>query len=425
MQNQKKKVLIDVTSLFDQYAYRGIGRYIKSLLKELIPIFAEQENIELHLIGFEDLTQNLIAIGFSQFTVEELEKKIKFHSLGDPIDSGIKNIFRWKDFDHVIYEIEPSVYFAPHFERGLPTTRLLKHSFKKVKTVVTLHDLVPLRTQSFSQKGAIQNFIKKQFYMNMISGVQNAERVITVSNFSKEDAKTLLNITEDKIKVVYSGIDEKFFKSYNYPEESDQKEIIKRYGLTDTNYMLYDSGIEENKGAYDLLSVFALIQQNQSNKKPIKLVITGGGFGRDKKGNYFGKTPAAERFIKQAKELNIIDKLIFVGKIEEEVLIGLLKNSSIYFYPSRYEGFGFPPLQSIAAEIPTVINNASCLPEVSGDGSVIVDAQNHEESAKSIIEFLESESLIKQKKEAGLKLLEKYDWEKSAEETFNIINDLL
>jgi glycosyltransferase involved in cell wall biosynthesis len=394
------------------------------LLKHIIPLILENEDIQLELIGFEELTQNLIAMGFSQFTIEDMKSRIVFHTLGDPVDSSIKNIQRWSAYDSIIYESEPQVYFAPHFERGLPTTRFFKHSYYKIKTVVTVHDLIPLRNQSFSQKSPIHNLIKKFFYNNLLTGVKKANRIVTVSNFSKEDIKTFLKVDDSKISVVHLGVEENFYKDSGFPNIHDQAEIVNRYKLTGIKYMLYDSGIEENKGAFDLISVFAKLQQKNNDLLPKHLVITGGGFARDKKGNYVGRNPSTQKFIKMAKELQVLERVTFVGKVDEETLTGLLKGSCLYFYPSRLEGFGFPPLQAIAAEIPTVINNASCLPEISGPGSLIVQAEKHNESADSIEKFIQNIDLLKEKRELGLELLKKYNWNETAEKTLKVLVEL-
>src|SRR5690606_27206666 len=121
----RKKLLIDTTFLFDQYSFRGIGKYGKEVIKRLIK-HAVEENVEVYFAGFHDLKKNLIALGLSQFTVDQYLKEISFYTFGEPVDSSVGNIKRWKKtFKPAIEEIKPDVYFAVNFERGLPTAWVL------------------------------------------------------------------------------------------------------------------------------------------------------------------------------------------------------------------------------------------------------------------------------------------------------------
>lgn len=211
--DSKKKILIDTTFLFDQYASRGIGRYGKEVLKRIIPIIIE-ESFELHLAGFLNLEQNLIQIGLSQFSIDNLAPKIIFHSFGQPVASSIGNIFDWNKFyKPVIDEVKPSLFFAVHLERGLPSNKILMMREDFVpRTAVMVHDAIPLAINSFSQKGFLQNQAKKFFYKFMWIGVKNADLILTNTNYSKEDIINYGKIGPEKIHVVYLGIDKSFFK---------------------------------------------------------------------------------------------------------------------------------------------------------------------------------------------------------------------
>src|SRR4030042_7037921 len=135
------KVLIDVTALSDQYKYRGIGNYTKELVTRII----KNSDFEWHLIGFEDLKK------------QEWINKINYHSIGKVQLSSPRNLFRFiKNYLPILKSVNPKIYFAPHFERGLP--------FGRFKTIVSLHDIIPLVSNTYSAKGIASNFIKGIFY---------------------------------------------------------------------------------------------------------------------------------------------------------------------------------------------------------------------------------------------------------------------
>ncbi len=423
MNSLNKKLLIDVTCLFDQYGYRGIGRYAKEVLKRLIPMVIDEKDWEIGLIGFYDLAKNLIDLGFTPFSIDEISPKIEFFSLGSPKVSGIRNIFRWKQYDEIIFEFEPSIYFAPHFERGLPSTPYLKHSFPNVKTAVTVHDVIPLVTNKFSQYGTLSNLLKKQFYQFLWQGVKKADVVFTSSDFSKLDLIKYGRVDESKIKRVYLGIDEKFFNISPTQEVIDS--TMKRFGLDSHKYFFYDSGLEGNKGISNLLlTLFSFWKENP--KSSIRhFVVTGSDLTQGVGANINANSENGKTFLKKCKELGIIDHICATGRIEDNDLLTILSQAKVYIYFSDYEGFGFGPLQAMAAKVPSIVNSSSCLPEIVKNGSVLVDAKDVTKTVQQISKLLkiknERDSLIKK----GYKIAKSYNWEDTVSSTWGKIKEIV
>jgi glycosyltransferase involved in cell wall biosynthesis len=419
-----KTVLFDTTCLFDQYASRGIGRYTKEILRRIVRMILEDE-WKVAFVGFEDIQKNLIEIGFSQYAIEELSSKIDFYSLGEPKDSSIKNFRNWKQFDKIIDEVEPTIYFAPHFERGLPSTKRLKHSYRKTKTVVVQHDVIPIVTNSYSHKGKIRNKVKQIFYKAMFTGVQNADIVITSSNFSKNDLVKYGKIDESKIKTIYLGVDESFFRKNQHVTDSDKEEILTRFEVKDQKYFIYDSGLETNKGSKNLINIFKEIKALNTEGIPSKLVVVGASFYKGSGQDIKHKNKLGENFLKEAKALGVQEDLITTGKITDEELKVLLAHSSAYLYMTEYEGFGFGPIQAMASEIPAIVNNSSCLPEITDGAAYLIDSKEYQKSAKEIVEFLSNEKLVEKYIELGMKLAPKYDWQDTAEKTWEEIRKVV
>lgn len=421
---KNKKILIDTTSLFDQYSSRGIGRYTRELLKTLIKDIVEDENWDLSLVGFQDLEQNLIDIGYTQFAIEELMPEIKFFSLGDPYPSSVGNIFRWEKFDEAIYEIEPDVYFAMHFERGLPSTPRLKHTYKKLKTVVTVHDLIPIVTNKFSQKNPVVNFLKKKFYEFMFRGVINADLIFTSSNFSKLDLQKYGNIQDENIEVVYLGVDDSFYRENQNYTDIDMDEVVSRFEVEKGKYLFYDSGVESNKGVDELLESLKIFFEYKDSNLPKEIVIVGNSFYKGKGETIKAKNPEASQFISKAKKLGILNNIVTTGLIDDDELKILLNNSQIYIYLSLYEGFGFGPIQAMASGIPAVVSNQSCLPEITEEIPVMVDPKDPKKVATAIKKLVKDPKLQKEIIKKGSVLAKKYNWELTSATTWDRIKKL-
>ena len=426
--NSVKRILIDTTFLFDQYAQRGIGRTGKEIIYRLIPKFLEA-NYEIHIVGFETLEKNLIQLGFSQFAIEEIIPRIAFTSLGEPVPSGIRNIFRWGDFfKPIIEDLKPDLFFAAHFERGLPTASYLKKQLTYVpKTAVVCHDVIPLKTNKYTNKDFIRNLVKKYLYKKMWTGVKDADLIFTISEFSKNEIASIPGVDSSKIKAIYWGISESFYKA-NIQMEYDAElvdQVLEYFHLKDKTYFYYDSGIESNKGIFELMNMFAKLKSSANSKIPEYLVITGGDFNKGLGEGIKAKNNAAQNILKLAKNLGILNNIITTDRVSDRDLLILLSNSKFYINLSRYEGFGLGIAQAFAAEVPVIASNLSCYPEITQDAALLVNVDDISNSANEIVKFIDSDSLVEKNILKGKEVVKNYNWENTADEYFKAIGDLL
>ncbi len=424
-ENERKRILIDVTSLFDQYSKRGIGRYTRDLLSRLLKLFIEEENWDIHLLGFNDLQQNLMEIGFSKFTIEEIVEEFTFHSLGEMYPSSYQNIFDWKYIENIIYEVEPDIYFATHFERGLPTVRRLKSRYMPKKTVVTVHDVIPLVNNQFSRKNPIVNILKGIFYRFMWTGVEEADLILTCSEFSRKDLVNYGHIPESNIEVIYLGINRGFYREeINKLSNNERNEVLERFKVKDKSYFFYDSGLESNKGIDNLIEILDLVFEQNNEEIPNNILIIGGDFYQGVGEDIEPRSELGEIYYRKLKKRGLLEKVITTSRIPDEELQILLANSKAYIYLSNYEGFGFGPVQAMAAEIPTIVNNSSCLPEITRGASLLVNASNHEETANQIIEMLSDKNKLQNLIDKGKEVAPNYNWDTTAEQSLKAIKEL-
>lgn len=419
----QKKILIDTTFLFDQYSFRGIGKYGKEVVKRLIK-HANEDNVEIYFAGFYDLKKNLIALGLSQFSVDQYLKVINFYTFGEPIDSSVGNIKRWNlTFKLAIEQIKPDVYFEVNFERGLPTAWIFKKDLKFIpKTVVMAHDAIPLATHSYSSKSFIHNILKGFFYRAMFSGVKNADLVLTNSNFSKDDLIKFGKVNADKITPIYLGIDERFFQE---PSKESFNHAMKTFGVDKQKYFIYDSGLETNKGIFDLIKIFKNILDAKLDDVPTKLVLVGKDFTKAAGVSIKPKNERADRVLRELKQQGILHNVITTDRVSDEDLTVLIQEAYCYFNFSRYEGFSFGPLQAMAAKVRAVVGNYSCIPEVTEGAAFLVDSANTKKTSEDILLYLADKDLQNKLIAKGAAVAEKYNWDETAAKTWDKIKTVL
>lgn len=421
-----RSIMIDTTFLFDQYSHRGIGRFGKEVLKRLIPDILSNPSWSLHLVGFKDIERNLVEVGLSSLSIEEYKEKIAFHSLGQEYDSGIKNYKLWfENFQPLVDSVRPTVYFAFHFERGLPT---IANSHNKVhyipKTVCIAHDAIPFQSGKFSSKSIVHNYIKRKFFYKMWQGVIDSDLIISPSHYSKEMLSKHANLNHEKIKVVHLGVDKNFFRDSNTYDDADLSTIMNTFQLTQQGYLFYDSGVEANKGIKELFQTLKILFEYKRSKVPQVLVMTGGHFLRGRGRSIIAQTTEAKNALKLAKKLGILENIQATGKVPDSELVILLHSSYAHINFSSIEGFNLGPVQAMAAQIPTIVTNSSCNPEVTKNYALVLDTTNPKKASKEIKKYFDNPKDIKSNVKKAFELAQTYTWDATSEKIWQNITSL-
>jgi len=282
----------------------------------------------------------------------------------------------------------------------MPVHNLPKFRRKKMKTVVTIHDLAfKLFPQYFPEKELVR--------INSLSdyAIQSADGLVAVSQATKRDIlKFYPVIKENKIKVVYHGFDCQLFNQN--VSESQTEKILASYKLKAKSYLLYVGAIQPRKNLLVLLEAFEKIK---SSYPEMKLVFAG--------------APAwsFEEILQRTKSSVFAEDIVITGKVLFAELPILYRSASVFVFPSLYEGFGIPVLEAMACGVPTVLAGNSSLPEVGGGAALYFDANKVEALITCLEKVLNDENLRKQMIEKGLTQLQNFSWEKSARETLDFI----
>jgi len=255
--------------------------------------------------------------------------------------------------------------------------------------IVTIHDLACLNPDWFSRKFTY-------FYRNLIPKItNNSLKIVTVSEFSKRELIKHFNIPENKVEIIHDAVSQKFISLASGDFEN-------KYG----DYILAVSSLSPRKNFKSLIIAF-----NRLKLKDIKLILVGSG---DK----IYENPDLKDLVKENPNI------VFTGYVTDKELAGLYKNARLFVFPSLYEGFGIPPLEAMACNCPTVVSNATSIPEVCGKASYYVDPASIDSIAKGIYEVLNNEQLQNELRQKGAERIKVFNWQDSAKKIAQIIKDL-
>ena len=289
------------------------------------------------------------------------------------------------------------VFFNPHF--------FIAPVSSNCKKVVTFHDLsFELYPEFFSRSKRIW----QKILMNAKKEAQKADKIIAVSNSTKQDLIDFYKIPEEKIQVIYSGIEQK------EKDTSSEKilEIKKKYRLPD-EFILYFGTIEPRKNLIGLIKAFEKLNTRYKTQDTrYKLVIAG------EKGWLY------KDVFKAARQSPFAPEIIFTGFVNSSDKPYLYSLASLFVYPSFYEGFGFPPLEAMACKTPTITSKFSSLPETVGKAAIMIDPYDIDEFACAMNLALKDENLREKLKKQGIEQVKKFNWQKCAQETLEVLKSL-
>jgi len=286
-----------------------------------------------------------------------------------------------------------NIYFNPHF--------FVAPVSSKCKKIMTFHDL---SFEHFPEFFSMRKRLWQKFLMETRKESQRADKIIAVSESTKNDLVNLYRVREEKIKVIYSGVGKQFKPQGGSYEASQQEIVKKKYNLPD-EFILYFGTIEPRKNISGLIKAFELLRR----KHPVRLVIAG------TKGWLY------QDIFRAVRESKYRNDIAFTGFVQEDDKPYLYNLAQIFVYPSFFEGFGFPPLEAMACGSPTIVSNNSSLPEVAGDGAIMINPNNIDQLSWTMEMALTDSSLRKHLTKKGLEQAKKFSWDKCARETMEVL----
>ncbi len=269
------------------------------------------------------------------------------------------------------------------------------------KKVTTIHDLIPYIMPETVGRGYLLKFLKE---MPLIIG--NSDGIITVSEFSKRDILKFFPIDESKIFVTPLAADKKYVPL----DKAHCRYFLKNtYNLIDP-FILYLGGFSERKNVASALIAFSKVYKDLDKK--YNLVIVG------------GYKDSSQKLVKLANELAIDSHVIFTGFVPEEHLPIFYNCCDTFIYPSFYEGFGLPPLEAMNCGTAVIASNLTSIPEVVGDGGLLINPYDISEISSAIGNLLSNEKLREELSYKALRRASEFSWQNTAQGTLKVYESI-
>lgn len=380
---------LKVTMFTNEYPpniYGGAGVHVDYLVRELSKLM----KVDVRCFGDQDHeTDNLKVRGYKEWDKLKENSDPRYQKALGPFSTDLAMVKDQIDSD--ILHCHTWYTFMAGF--------LAKKLYDK-PLVVTVHSLEPLRPWKEEQLG---NGYKLSSWMEK-TGIEAADRVIAVSQGSKEDILKYYNIPEEKVEVIYNGID------LNQYQKTDVNIARRKYGI-EGKYILFVGRISRQKGITHLLDAVKYLPRD------IKLVLC-------------ASSPDTQEVLEEVEQkVKLYDNIIWINKmVEKEEIIELYSNAEVFTCPSVYEPFGIINLEAMACKTPVVASATGGIKEVvvHEETGFLVEPGNPEELAKYINILLNNKDLAIKFGENGRKRVEEmFSWESIAKKTHDMYKDVI
>lgn len=369
---------------------RGIGVYSRNQLKALMGVdekstYVLYENdahsppdlLELPLDRYELRSPSIYGrknIPQESFLMDSFIEGVSRRTIGAIQESCV-------DIYHVTSPMEASTY-SPIKIPGIPT-------------VCTIYDVIPLLNPAVY----LVHPLTSPHYRRCLAQISSMDRILTISSSAKKDLINMCNIPKDKIDVIYAGVSP-HFRNIHSPDNFSR--VRSKYS-TGSNFVIVPAPPDPHKNLERLLEAFAAIPSSVG--RDFNLVVVFKGDSR------------SDQLISLADRYGIKDKIRITGYVPEEDLVSLYNAATCSILPSLYEGFGLPVAESLACGTPAVTSNTSSLPEVLGEGGILVDPYSIESIASGLTLILSDKNLRRDLSAKGLTHVKKFTWESVAKKT--------
>ena len=340
----------------------------------------------------------------------ELSRKLTNQVNYNEVSFRLKRIF---PFQNLLYSL---FFYSSKINKNINGNTDIIHAFSqeealvlpKIKSeipkIATCLDIIPL---VYKQNN---NIIQNIFLKNSIKGMEKADKVISISDYTKRDLVKYSNINPEKIKTIYLGVNESFKKL-----GKNEVDLFKEKYSLEEPFILYVGSEQPRKNFNALVKSFYKLTKLKGFEK-FKLI---------KVGRPQTSRRERENLNKMINNFGLQKKIKFMDYVDESDLPLVYNAADLFVFPSLYEGFGLSPLESMACGTPVIASNRSSIPEVIGDAGILVDPLNIDELTEKMVDVLNNEDIKKDLSKKGLERSENFTWEKCAKETLKVYNDLL
>lgn len=385
------RVAIDVSALdpdFKSHAHRGIGRYVDRLRASLSTCSSKE--ISLSWFNHNQLLTQGVAprlIDLLPFGRTTLRQQALY-----PLRLA-RGKLKSVDF----------VHFPAHMDGPAWSTK---------PYVLTLLDLIPLILGDL-YKANRPNWRYHFARWLESTSIRNASFILTISETTARDAERLLGLPRERIAVTPCGVDSCFlnaFESRAVTSAEVRMPIRQRLGLPDNRpILLYVGGHDERKNTHKIVEIAReVVSQSASVGIPTPILVFVGKLGEGLE---------KERLMTALRDFAMAADTFILGFVKDSDLLDLYVESSVFLFPSLYEGFGLPPLEALATGLPVVSSSAGALGEVLGDAALFMEPNDVIRGAKLTLDILSDRNLAMSLSLNGHEHAKQFSWDRTAQTT--------
>ncbi len=295
-------------------------------------------------------------------------------------------------FEHSIpnalKKIKPDLFISPDAYCSLRA---------KTKTLIVIHDI---NFEHYPEH--LPWLIRKYYRYYTPRFAKRADRIVTVSSFSKNDIVSQYQVNPDKIDVVYNGVNKKYT-----PINDSEKKVVKTEFSEGRDFFIFIGALNPRKNLTNLFRAFDIFKRENGTKH--KLVVVGE--------KMYWPGDIKTTFDKMDHKNDVL----FTGRLGIDKLTKLVASAEALTFVSYFEGFGIPIVEAFKAGTPVITSNVSSMPEVAGDAAIITDPFNSDEIAKAMNDISTNTKLRNQLIEKGKQRAKLFSWEKTANELWHSI----
>ncbi len=281
-----------------------------------------------------------------------------------------------------------SVVWFPHWDAPF--------FFAHRPTVVTVHDLIPLRVAQHTS--AVKRLLMRTLLRRV---TRRADRVVTVSQFTRDDLESHDAALRGQVRVVCGGGVPTAFR--------ERTPHALPHGVT-TPFLLVVANRKPHKNIELAVDVLARLQARHPS---LSLVVAGERF------------PHWAHTMAHATRLGVAARIIDVEMLDDTRLAALYAAAACFVMPSRYEGFGLPMLEAMVSGTPAVVARATSLPEVAGEAALLADPDDVEAFTAAVARVLEDPAEAARLRAAGLRRAAEYSWDRTAADMLGIFREIV
>lgn len=392
------RIVIDLQGAQTESRHRGIGRYTLFITRAMISS-AKMHEFFIILSGFYPDTIESIRSEFDDILPQN--KILVWEAVGPVKEINPQNAWRRAAAERLretfIAHLEPDFVLLTTLFEGLTNEFVGSIGLTKfsVPTAVILYDLIPLANPEtyLVDPTTIAWYENKQRYC------ENAQLLLSISEFSKHEACTYLDFDEESITNISSGASVDFRPMV--VSSGEEKVLRDRMGLSRA-FLMYTSATDDRKNHLRLIEAYAMLPQ---------------GVRRNHQLAFIGRLSDEHklRFVKHAQKCGLLEgELIISGQVSDEEMVALYNLCKAFVFPSWHEGFGMPALEAMLCGKAVIASNKSSLPEVIDREDALFDPFDVQSISAKIGEVLSNDSFRFELEKHGLKQSKHFSWDASA-----------